>query len=67
MKNAPLISDEIPQAPPLLELLPSRISMIPNVRNVNKVVNPNRLNRFFVFCFNTAIFCILTESFGWAI
>ena len=41
--------------------------MIPNVRNVNKVVNPNRLNRFFVFCFNTAIFCILTESFGWAL
>jgi hypothetical protein len=46
MKNAALIS---PQMQPLLELLLSRISIIPIVRIENKVVNPNRLNRFFVF------------------
>ena len=63
MKNAPLISDPIPQLPPLLELSPSRISMIPNVRN-DKVVNPNLLKRFFVFNFNAAIFTILVESGG---
>jgi hypothetical protein len=66
-KNAPLDSKHHIENGGHPELSPSRILMIANVRIENKVVNPKFLNRFFVFCFNTAIFCILIESDGWAL